>query len=308
LSLYKKYRPKNFEEVIGNEGMVATIKSKFDSSTPFPQAVLFQGPTGCGKTTFGRILRDMLGCLGQDYLEINSANNRGIETARLIMDGMKYLPMSPGGKCRIYLLDEVHQTSPDFQNALLKPLEDTPEHVYFILCTTDPTKLLATVRNRCTMFEVLPLTENQLVSLMTWVLTEEGVFVDDYPAGALKQIAEVSSGCPRQALVILDEIIDLPQDKVLAAIQDLRVADASIVDLCKALLTKQSWKRVNGILDKMDTSKPEGIRRAVTAWMSAEVKRSGNLQAALIYDDFKKPFYDNGVNDLIMACFKTCTM
>ena len=168
--LHLAYRPKNFDEIFGNTAVIESLKSIFSRKSDFSHAMLFQGPSGCGKTTLARIVKDLLGCKGSDYTEINASNNRGIDTARLIVDNMKYRPMIPGSKCRVYLLDECHQITGDAANALLKALEDTPAHVYFLLCTTNPGKLLQTIRNRCMIFEVQSLTDDQLVELLKWVL------------------------------------------------------------------------------------------------------------------------------------------
>lgn len=300
MSLHIDYRPQNFEEVIGNEGVVESIKSKL--ATDFPHAVLLQGPSGCGKTTLARLIKDSLVSLGQDYVEINASNNRGVDTARQIMDGMRYKPMVPGSKCRVYLLDECHQITGDFAHAILKALEDTPSHVYFLLCTTDPGKLLVTIKNRCTVFEVKALRDSQVKDLISWVLKEEDY--KDFPEDIIRQIVDAVEGCPRQALVVLDQIIDLPIERMASAVQDLRAGDKNTADLCKALLSGQSWKRINSILKQMDLNSAETIRRAVIGWMSAEVMKVDNPQAALVFDCFKDPFYNTGKSGLIMACYQ----
>lgn len=303
MPLHLDYRPKNFDEVIGNKGVVESLKIIFAREADYPHSILFQGPTGCGKTTLARIVKDLLICLGQDFVEINASNNRGIDTARQIMEAMKFKPMVPGSKSRVFLIDEVHQVTGDFQNALLKALEDTPAHVYFLLCTTDPGKLLATIKNRCMIFEVQALRDGEIKNLLEWVLNEEDY--KGFSSEVIRQIVEVAEGCPRQALVILDQVIDLPSyEKMTAAIQDLRVADKNTADLCKALLAGQSWKRINVILKQMDLNNSEMIRRAVIGWMATEVMKGDNSQAAMVYDCFKDPFYNTGKSGLIMACYQ----
>lgn len=306
MPLHISYRPKDFDEVIGNEGVVGSLKSIFTRESDYPHAMLFQGPSGCGKTTLARIVKDSLGCLGQDFVEINASNNRGIDTARQIVDGMKFKPFVPGSKSRVYLLDEVHQITGDAANAFLKALEDTPDHVYFLLCTTDPGKLLLTIRNRCMVFEVQALRDKQIEDLLWWVLKQEQF--DDMSVDIIKQIVEVAEGCPRQALVAMDQIIDMPADKMASAIQDMRAGDKNTADLCKALLGKQTWSRVRLLLKQMDLSNPETIRRAVIGWMAAEAMKGDSSQAAMVYEDFKDPFYNTGKAGLTMACYKICVM
>lgn len=306
MSLHLDYRPKNFSEFRGNEGIIESLKSIFTRESDFPHVMLFQGPSGCGKTTLARIVKDLLGCKGSDFVEINASNNRGIDTARQIVDNMKYRPMIKNSKCRVYLLDECHSLTGDAANAFLKALEDTPNHVYFLLCTTDPGKLLQTIKNRCMTFEVQALKDSQIEELLKWVLNNEEF--TDLPEDIIKQIIEMVEGCPRQALVILDQIIDMPQDKMSSAIQDMKAGDKSTAELCKALLNKQSWNRIRLILKQMDLNNPETIRRAVIGWMAAEVMKGDNPQAGMIYEDFKDPFYNTGKAGVIMACYKICIM
>ena len=148
MSLHIVYRPDKFEEVIGNKITVKTIQNKIHGIEP-PHAILLHGPSGCGKTTLGRIISSELGCKinSNDFNELDIAQLTGVDTAREIRQNMSFLPME--SKCRVWLLDEFHKASTSFQNAMLKALEDAPRHVYFILCTTDPEKIIKTVQTRC---------------------------------------------------------------------------------------------------------------------------------------------------------------
>lgn len=296
------YRPKNLDEIVGNTSIVESLKAIFSREQDYPHAMLFQGASGCGKTTLARIVKDMLGCKGSDYVEINASNNRGIDTIRNIVENMKYRPMVKDSKCRVYLLDECHQVTGDAANALLKALEEPPKHVYFILCTTDPGKLLVTIKNRCTPFEVRSLSRTEMNQLLNWVLDCENV--KDIPKDIIDQIIDFSDGCPRQSLVILDQIIDMPLDKMSEAVQDFRSADRNTADLVKGLLNKDSWDRIRTTLKRMDLSNPENVRLAVFGWMASEVMKGENPLAAIIADEFKSPFYSTGKNGIIMACYK----
>ena len=149
--LYKRFRPKSLDAVVGNGGTVAALQ-KFLKKGNLPHTILFKGPSGCGKTTLARILAKELGCGVLDLREYNSADFRGIDTIRDISRIMTNAPAA--GNCRVFILDEAHQLSKDAQNAALKILEDTPKHVYFFICTTDPQKLIATIRSRCTEMPV----------------------------------------------------------------------------------------------------------------------------------------------------------
>jgi DNA polymerase-3 subunit gamma/tau len=281
MPLHIDYRPKNFDEIIGNTQTVNSLKSIVGRADR-PRVYLLAGPTGCGKTTIGRILAQELGCppeidgdINPDFQEINASNNRGIDTAREIMSSMQYKPLS--GKARLYLLDEVHQTTRDFQHAVLKALEDTPEWIYFVLCTTAPEKLLPTIKNRCSKFEVSTLSDRNMGKLLDWILTEEKVTIPDdieksiiraadgCPRQALvmleKSIIRAADGCPRQALVMLDQIIDLKEEDMMEAIREIEIKEQAVIDLCRALLRGESWKGMKEILKGID-EEPEKVRRA----------------------------------------------
>src|SRR5437773_2031788 len=127
--LYKKHRPRKFADVVGQPRAVAALESMV-AAGEVPHSVLFAGPSGTGKTTLARILARELGC-GKNFKEINAAESRGIDSIREVQSVMGLAPM--GGKCRVWLWDEAHRLTPDSQSALLKTLEDTPSHVYFML-------------------------------------------------------------------------------------------------------------------------------------------------------------------------------
>ncbi len=301
MSLHLDYRPDVSEKVVGNKGVVESHKAIFQRASDYPHAVLYIGSSGCGKTTMARIYAKMLGCHERDLQEINAANNRGIDTARQIQSSMQFSPFAGAVKC--YLIDEVGATSKDFQQAMLKALEDAPKHVYFLMATTDPQNLLPTLKNRCATFEMSLLTNDQIAGLLTDVLTAEKV--DDIPAEVIREIAEVCDGCPRQALVILDQIIDLPIESMIGAIQDLRVTEKTVKDLCQAFLRQAKWNEVAAILRTIDMSNAEGVRRSVLGYMCAVLLKSDNKQAALVMDFFKEPTYNSGKAGLVWAAYNS---
>ena len=135
--LYRKYRPTSFKQVVGQEEAIRTL-TELGKRKAIPHAILFTGPSGVGKTTLARILQRKLKCVGNDFVEMNAANDRGVGIIRSIQNKVGLAPML--GSCRIWLMDEAHQLTSDAQSAFLKLLEDTPSHVYFMLATTDPQK------------------------------------------------------------------------------------------------------------------------------------------------------------------------
>ena len=294
------YRPNSFDGFLGNVSTVKSLQSKLKQKA-LPQSILFQGPSGCGKTTLARILMKELGCDQKDYIEINAATESGIDTVRGIVKNINLRPMF--GKVRIYLLDEVQATSKGFQNGLLKPLEDMPSFVYFILCTTDPQKLLKTIRNRCTTYEVNPLSDKDMAALIVSVFVAEKKQIED---DVVYDIVEVADGCPRQALVILDQIIDMDPRRQRRAVRDYVTNEAKTIELCRALLNNRSWREIQDILADL-TDDPEKVRRAVIGYMSAvaikENRESVVEQAASVYRCFNVNYFDTGKAGLVFSCY-----
>ena len=206
LPLHLKYRPQSFEEFVGAESVVESLMTVLGRENGEVRTFLFVGSSGCGKTTSARIVKSSLNCSDMDFFEYNSANTRGIDTIREITENSKYAPMK--GKVKIYLIDECHKMTNDAQNALLKLLEDTPKHVRLILCTTDPEKLIKTIKTRCMIFMFPLLKRSQILKLLKSVCKEEDVDVSD---SLLNLITDYSDGCPRQALVMLDQVIDMDE-------------------------------------------------------------------------------------------------
>ena len=301
MPLHIDYRPKTFFEIVGNKGVVESHVAIFNRSHDYPHAVLYIGASGTGKTTLARIYASALGCQSRDLVEINAANNRGIDTAREIQKSMSFSPFSGAVKC--YLIDEVGATSKDFQNAMLKALEDCPKHVYFLMATTDPQNLLPTLKNRCAIFETSLLNQRELTMLIDSVLQKENI--SDIPEDIVAEIAIVSDGCPRQALVILDQVIDLPVESMLSAIQDLRVTEKSVKDLCRSLLNRDSWAKVAAILSGIDLTKAEDVRRQVLGYMALVLLSGKDItQAAVVMEFFREPTYNSGKAGLVYAAYQ----
>ena len=143
MELYNKYRPQTPEEIYGNDLAIKSIRSELNKGA---HVFLLTGPGGCGKTTTARVFARQLGADELSIHELNSSENRGIDSVREIMEQIRYTPLD-GGKT-VYILDEMHQQTSASQNALLKVLEECPEHCYFFLCTTNPEKLIQPLKTR----------------------------------------------------------------------------------------------------------------------------------------------------------------
>lgn len=301
MSLYLKHRPTTLDEVHGNEGTVSSLKAVLDRPIDqVPRAFLFTGPSGCGKTTLARIVAKTLGVGDGDLKEVDSADYRGIDSVREIRQQMRLQPRE--GTLRAYILDEVHQATKDAQSALLKALEDTPTHVVFLLATTDPQKLLPTIRNRCSTFTVQALTEEAIKTLLKKTCRAERKRVAE---PALVRIATECTGSPRAALVMLDKVIGLPMEEQEAAVEAASAQEAQAIELCRALLKGANWNVLAPLIKGIQDQDAESIRRMVLGYMqSVLLGGKPNNQAALVMEAFRPPTYDMGWPAITLACYE----
>ena len=305
LPLHLKYRPNTFDELVGNESLVDSLRSILARTEGQPRTFLFQGPSGCGKTTLARIMKNELNCSDEDFHEYNSANTRGIDTIREIRSTVDYQPWL--GKVKIYLMDEVHKLTNDAQNAVLKLLEDTPDHVRFILCTTDPEKLLKAIRTRCTTFQVQALQKRSITKLLKNVCKQERITVTSDFEKVLDEIARVSEGLPRKALVILDQVVDLNDEDALKAIEKIMLNESTTIELCRLLIENvpNKWKQMAAFLKTLQ-DEPESVRYAILGYLGSVLLNNGDMKTAQLISTFSESFMYSGKAGLIAACFLAC--
>ncbi len=301
--LHIAHRPASLDEMVGNESTIQSLKSVLGRKEGHVKVFLLQGPSGCGKTTLARIIRNYLKCSEHDFHEHNMANTRGIDTIRELVGNAKYAPLK--GDIRIYLLDEAHKLTTDAQNALLKILEDTPSHVRFILCTTEPEKLINTIRTRCMVFQVASLQRAKIMNLLRGVCEKEGA---EFPDRHLKEIATVCEGSPRKALVILDQIMDIEDDdKAFEAILSATVSEKEVKDIIDLLMSKSgvSWKEMAKAIKGIDMTadKPEKIRYALKAYFGTVFLNRGDEKSYQLMGLFLDNFYASGKEGLIEALY-----
>jgi DNA polymerase-3 subunit gamma/tau len=298
--LYKKYRPETLEEVVGQPEAVAMLNGMFTRKGGVPHFILFTGPSGCGKTTLARIIKEAVGCGDHDFSEMNCANTRGIDMVRDLQNRAGLRPIQ--GKCRVWLIDEAQQLTKDAQNAFLKLLEDTPKHCYFMFATTDPDKLVATVKTRATEIVLRPVGAADIIKLLKRVVKAEQLAVS---LAVIDRIAEEAQCSPRKALVILDQIMGVEGEEAqLEAVYRTEEAHSSD-EIVKLLLKKAPWPAVAAVLKGCKDEDPENIRRRILGYATA-VLLGGNARAFVIIDCFSKAFYDSGKAGLVAACYEAC--
>lgn len=232
LVLYRKYRPSNFKEFIGQDNIVKTITNEI-SSGKISHAYLFSGHRGTGKTTMARLFAKAINCQNLkdsepcnecpscleinngraiDIIEIDAASNRGIDEIRSIRESIKFAPTLL--KYKVLILDEAHQLSKDAANALLKILEEPPSYAIFILATTEAHKMIPTIASRCQRFDFHKLTYDELIKKLSFICKQENL---DVELEALKIIASASEGSMRDAEGTLNQVLSfLPDTKIRA--------------------------------------------------------------------------------------------
>lgn len=304
--LHIKYRPQNFTEFHGNESIIETLQVVLDRKQDQVRSFLITGPTGCGKTTLGRLIGKELNCSKKDFYEYDIADARKIEDIRGIKRHSRFAPLS--GKVKIYMMDEVHRATSDAQSALLKLLEDTPRHIRFILCTTNPEKLLPTILRRCEEFEVGTLKRSEIVNLLKWVCKEEDV--GDVGQDLLTKISKGAGGSPGKALKLLDQIIDLDEDKALEALDRAVVNETSIIEICRLLIEKRSpeekWKVMVKLLQGLKDNEPEQVRYAILEYLRKVLLSKGDLVLVEMMGCFMDSFIYSGRAGLDYSCFLAC--
>lgn len=223
ITLYRKYRPQNFEEMAGQKEIIKTIKTSLRNKR-VAHAYLFNGPRGVGKTTTARLIAKGVNCLNSDItdepcnkcenclainngtfmdmVEIDAASNRGIDEIRALKEKINYQPVK--GRKKIYIIDEVHMLTKEAFNALLKTLEEPPEHIVFILATTEADKILPTIISRCQRYDFKTLSSLELKGQLKTICEKENTNITDE---ALEIIYENSGGSVRDAISILERIM-----------------------------------------------------------------------------------------------------
>ena len=269
LVIYRKYRPKVFKEIVGQEHVVQTLTNSISSGI-ISHAYLFSGPRGTGKTTIARLLAKALNCEDRksaepcnkclscteinkskslDLIEIDAASNRGIDDIRELREGIRFAPVR--SKYKVFIIDEAHQLTKEAANALLKTLEEPPAHAIFILATTETHKMIPTIISRCQKFDFRPLTIPEITKKLERIAKQEKVEIEK---PAMELIALNARGAVRDAEGLFDQIISFSETNKKIKAEDIKsllgiVEVNTISEFVGYLIGKETNKAINSLND-----------------------------------------------------------
>lgn len=283
MELYVKYRPSTLDGILGNDLAVKSVKSEIQAGH---HVFLFTGSAGCGKTTLARAIAAEVGGNELTIHELNSSENRGIDTVRDIMDEIRYRPTEGNS---VYILDEYHMQTNAAQQAALKMFEECPEWCYFFICTTEPNKVIDAIKTRCSRIELKPLDHDTMFKLLRRVAHNEGVTVS---LDVLHKVADLSEGSSRKALKTLGQVLYLENDEERMKYLEqnsFSEENQDVIEFCRALISKKDWKDYMECLEKAKDdlkANPESVRFLVMSYARSILKKGLNVRAAAMLKAF----------------------
>lgn len=300
LPLHLKYRPVTFKEVRGQDAVIKSLKAAMTVSAK-PHAFMFTGPPGLGKTTLARIVGTACNVPPEGVIEFDAASKSGKDDMNQLMSGLRYQGFGASPN-KMIIIDECHRLSKEAWDVLLKPIEEPPEHVFFALCTSTPSKVPEAQLTRVLRYALKPCTDKVIEDLIFDVVDLEGYKTSD---GVLIACVDAANGSPRQALVNLAKVHacdDVDEARELLEAVDI---EKEIIDLCRLLIAKKlTWRTLRETLKTMKSPDAESIRIMISCYlagcvMGARDDRDIGDLCGIAYR-FSKPF---NATDKLMPLF-----
>lgn len=313
ITLYRKYRPQNFDEIAGQEFVLRAIKNSLRENK-LSHAYLFTGPRGVGKTTIARLIAKGVNCLNSedvtdnpcgecencreisqgismDMIEIDAASNRGIDEIRELKEKINYQPVK--GRKKIYIIDEVHMLTKEAFNALLKTLEEPPAHVIFILATTEIDKIPDTVISRCQRYDFLPIDKKDIKKLLKNVAEKEGITIDD---ASLDLIYRKSEGSARDSFSIFEQVVSNFNNEeidITKAQKALGVVPDVILEEFLNLVKESNKEKLVEFIDKIweDGLIIETFLKDFSYYLKEQFKKKTDLSVNFLLDTISAIFF-----------------
>lgn len=320
-TLYRKYRPTTFDEVVGQDIIIRTIKNEIKNNK-LNHAYIFSGPRGTGKTSTAKIIAKTINCENPnnltpcnkcvnctlynnkqitDIIEIDAASNNGVDEIRELRNNVNLVPAS--GKYKIYIIDEVHMLTIGAFNALLKTLEEPPAHVIFILATTEIHKIPNTILSRCQKFDFNKISVNKIKERLEYIIKEEKIDIDD---DAIVEIARLADGGMRDALSILDQVVAYSDSKITVDnIHEINgtIPQYELKELVENIINK-NYNEIFDVIDKYDNNGKNFVKlaeevinfyRNILLSLNAKEYLEKNISYSEIYEELQNKITEHEI-------------
>lgn len=274
-ALITKHRPINFETVIGQSAVIASLTKVLDGKKS--QSFIFNGPAGTGKTTLARISAAYLEVDPRDIMEVDAATYTGIDKARELQQLIRYTPLG-GGAGRAAIVDEAHRLSGQAWDSLLKAVEEPRAGVYWFFCTTNGAKIPKSIQSRCAQYTLKGLSEADLEKVVARVVKREKMQVSE---GVMQIICREAYGSPRQAISNLVKCIDVKTAREASAILGAAQDSEPVIELARFILKPGSWAKAMAIVAKLENENPEGVRIVIANYLASVLKRANSDKEAM---------------------------